>query len=182
MTEFKITDEKMKSELLKLVFNMQDALVRAFAMRPENNDVMYMKSKTEMIVYKISNAVTFAKKWDMPELVDSHWLVSTLNLADELLSLTPEKAWNKNRTIKPKVYANFIHMLEEYTSYIHSLLFLAMGNEEIIGLHDIEIFNRLCQRFHSEIEEHELFEAKMNGEIDSDTYMKKLQELHKEVV
>lgn len=179
MTVFKITDEKIKSELLTLVFDMQGALVRAFAMKPSNNDVVYMQSKTEQIVYKITNAVVFAKKNGMPEILDTDCLMGTLELADELLSLKQEQAWNRNRTIKPKVYADFIRMLENYTSYIHNLLFLAMGNE-IIAIPDIKWYNQLCQRFHVEIKQRELFEAKMKNEIDSDVYIQKMNELQKD--
>jgi len=180
MSSFKITDEKIKSELLEHVLDMQVPLTRAFAMKPTNNDVEYMKSKTRMIIDKIVDSVMFAKKHNIPEIVDSPALIGAISSANKILNLTESEAWNKNRTIKPKVYEIFISLLEDFALYIYQLNFVAIGKEYSFGFSDVLVFNKLRKCFQLEITKKELQEAMRNEEIDYETYMKKIEELHTE--
>lgn len=179
MTGFKITDEKIRTELLEHVLDMQIPLTRAFAMKPTNNDIDYMKTKTNMIMCKIVDSIVFAKRHNIPELVDSNELDFAVTYGYQILKMTESEAWNKNRTIKPKVYGIFISLLEDFALYIYQLTFVAVGKEYSIGFNDIRIFNKLCEEFKSEIAKGELQETRMKGEIDYETYMKKMDELCK---
>jgi|SRR5665647_117680 len=181
MTGFKITDENIRTELLEHVLDMQVPLTRAFAMKPTSNDVEYMKSKTVMIMDKIIDSVIFAKRHNMPELVDSSVLIGAVSSAKKILNLTEAEAWNKNRTIKPKVYGIFISLLEDFALYIYQLTYVAIGKEYSFGFNDVLIFNELCEDFQFEIAKAELQEARRKEEIDYETYMQKIKALEAEM-
>lgn len=179
VNKFRITDDKVRSELLQLAYDMQEALVRAFCFRPTSGDIGYMQTKTKAVIHKVATAVMFAKKYNMPELVASLDLEYTLLHADALLRLTPKEARYQNKAVKPKVYEIFVRMLEDFASYTRHLVYLAMGEESHVSEFQAKLFDELCERFWFEIAEHELFEAHHRKEIDYETLRAKTEELYK---
>jgi hypothetical protein len=176
-----ISDEKLQTELLERVLKMQVPLTRAFSMKPTNNDIEYMQSKVRMIMLEIIDSVVFAKSHKMPELVDSYVLDYSVTLGRQLMNLTKSEAWNKNRTIKPKVYSVFINLLEDYALYIYQLTYLATGKEYTFGFNGVDVFNKLCEYFKYDIAVEELNEARMKGEIDFEIYKQKVKELREKM-
>jgi hypothetical protein len=160
---------------------MQIPLTRAFAMKPTNNDVLYMQNKTEMILDKIIDSVIFAKNHQLPELVDSPCVMGVLRSGNRIMYLTESEAWSKNRTIKPKVYEMFVSLLEDYALYIYQLTYVATGKEYSFGFNDVRTFEKLCDEFKYDIAEDELREARSNETIDYETYMLKMKELQESI-
>jgi hypothetical protein len=161
---------------------MQIPLTRAFAMKPTNNDIDYMKTKTNMIMCKIVDSIVFAKRHNMPELVESNELNFAVTYGYQILNMTESEARNKNRTIKPKVYGIFISLLENFAFYIYQLTSIAIGKEYPFAFGGIHIFNKLCEEFKFEVAKGELEDAMLKREIDYDTFTKKIEELCNESV